>query len=360
MTVEPGESYDNGVGVGFSGIGRRAGWSPRMHPSGRTFHATVSALGGESYGVPFFDVAGEYAALVRQSRGAGLPALLPDVLGAAVQVRDGGGPGVDLDLLVSTSVGRAPLLRHLPAPRWRITSPYTSMAGYGTRHGRRYFALLPDRRGVRIGADLDAVLVDGRARFLLAIAYRFGGWRVIGHLVLGSPVPAAIDDRLAFDPFASGIEGLRTRGLLWRARKSAYLGSRERRSGAAGARRGRLSPAERRTALAAPAPADGFISRRVQVRGWDLHLRERDTGEAATPCILLHGLACSHRYLMPTARRLGARPVYVPDLPGFGLSDKPSVVLDVGEHAEVVAALIGCPRPQALCATSTTHRHACD
>jgi pimeloyl-ACP methyl ester carboxylesterase len=43
---------------------------------------------------------------------------------------------------------------------------------------------------------------------------------------------------------------------------------------------------------------------------------------------------------MPTARWLGARTVYVPDLPGFGLSDKPSVALDVVGHAEVIAAML--------------------
>jgi pimeloyl-ACP methyl ester carboxylesterase len=62
--------------------------------------------------------------------------------------------------------------------------------------------------------------------------------------------------------------------------------------------------------------------------------------ETATPCVLLHGLAVSHRYLMPTARLLGSRSVYVPDLAGFGLSDKPSTVLDVGGHAAIIAALL--------------------
>ncbi len=61
---------------------------------------------------------------------------------------------------------------------------------------------------------------------------------------------------------------------------------------------------------------------------------------SATPCVLLHGLAVSHRYLMPTARLLGSRSVYVPDLAGFGLSDKPAAVLDVSGHADTVAALL--------------------
>lgn len=131
-----------------------------------------------------------------------------------------------------------------------------------------------------------------------------------------------------------------TLGRVFRGHAAVRDDHRAVHPGDAGAPRGRLGPAERRTALAAPAPADGFVSRRVRVLGLDLHLRERVTGDVAMPCVLLHGLACSHRYLMPTARRLGARPVYVPDLPGFGLSDKPSAALDVDEHAVVVAALL--------------------
>ncbi|GAB3973700.1 alpha/beta fold hydrolase [Plantactinospora veratri] len=70
-----------------------------------------------------------------------------------------------------------------------------------------------------------------------------------------------------------------------------------------------------------------------------MHVRQRITADAATPCVLLHGLAVSHRYLMPTALCLGGRSVYVPDLFGFGLSDKPPAVLDVGQHAETIATL---------------------
>jgi pimeloyl-ACP methyl ester carboxylesterase len=67
-------------------------------------------------------------------------------------------------------------------------------------------------------------------------------------------------------------------------------------------------------------------------------VRERHGGSAAAPVVLIHGLAVSHRYLMPTARALhGRRAVYVPDLPGFGLSGKPDDVLDVYGHADVLA-----------------------
>jgi len=52
--------------------------------------------------------------------------------------------------------------------------------------------------------------------------------------------------------------------------------------------------------------------------------------------VLVHGLAVSHRYLTPTAARL-RRPVAIPDLAGFGLSDKPVRVLRVPDHARVLA-----------------------
>ncbi len=55
--------------------------------------------------------------------------------------------------------------------------------------------------------------------------------------------------------------------------------------------------------------------------------------------VLVHGLAVSHRYLMPLAARLAGRhPVHVVDLPGFGYSGDPGRVLDVAEHAEHLAA----------------------
>ncbi|MEV4456576.1 alpha/beta fold hydrolase [Microbispora sp. NPDC049633] len=54
--------------------------------------------------------------------------------------------------------------------------------------------------------------------------------------------------------------------------------------------------------------------------------------------VLVHGLAVSHRYMMPLAVRLAARhPVRVVDLPGFGLSGKPARTLDLPEMADRLA-----------------------
>jgi pimeloyl-ACP methyl ester carboxylesterase len=83
----------------------------------------------------------------------------------------------------------------------------------------------------------------------------------------------------------------------------------------------------------------GFQSRWRTVRGIAIHdrrplARANDT----TPVVLIHGLAVSHRYLMPLAARLaGHHPVHVVDLPGFGLSGDPGRVLNVTEHADHLA-----------------------
>jgi pimeloyl-ACP methyl ester carboxylesterase len=55
--------------------------------------------------------------------------------------------------------------------------------------------------------------------------------------------------------------------------------------------------------------------------------------------ILVHGLGLSHRYMIPIAARLApVYRVYIPDLPGFGDSGKPSRVLDVPGLADALAA----------------------
>jgi 2-hydroxy-6-oxonona-2,4-dienedioate hydrolase len=63
------------------------------------------------------------------------------------------------------------------------------------------------------------------------------------------------------------------------------------------------------------------------------------TPSAGPPVVLVHGIGVSGRYLLPTAVRLAASvPVYVPDLPGFGLSTKPAHALTVRELADVLTA----------------------
>jgi pimeloyl-ACP methyl ester carboxylesterase len=111
-------------------------------------------------------------------------------------------------------------------------------------------------------------------------------------------------------------------------------------------RPGRLSRSERLLCLAAPEPAAGLVSRWTTVDQLRTHHREnanRDAGaRAGVPVVLVHGLAVSHRYLVPTALPLARRhPVYLPDLPGFGLTDRPARAYGVAEHARHLDRWLG-------------------
>lgn len=64
----------------------------------------------------------------------------------------------------------------------------------------------------------------------------------------------------------------------------------------------------------------------------------RAPGVGRPSLVLVHGLGCSSCYMIPAARRLaGSFDVFVPDLPGFGLSEKPPKMLTIGEHAGALA-----------------------
>ena len=55
--------------------------------------------------------------------------------------------------------------------------------------------------------------------------------------------------------------------------------------------------------------------------------------------VLVHGLTVSGNYLLPTAVELMRDfTVYIPDLPGFGQSEKPQQVLGIAELAEALKA----------------------
>ena len=59
------------------------------------------------------------------------------------------------------------------------------------------------------------------------------------------------------------------------------------------------------------------------------------------PILLLHGLGVSGRYFMPLARLLAERRhVIVPDLPGWGRSERPPRPLGVGGAADVLGAFL--------------------
>ncbi|MFI7599369.1 alpha/beta fold hydrolase [Actinoplanes sp. NPDC049681] len=98
-------------------------------------------------------------------------------------------------------------------------------------------------------------------------------------------------------------------------------------------------------ALSAPRPRRGWVSHWSTIGRVRMHVRVPADPMAGLPVVMLHGLAVSHRYLMPTADALADRhPVLVPDLPGFGLSTKPPVAFDVPRHARFLSAWLDAHR----------------
>ncbi|SBT37129.1 alpha/beta fold hydrolase [Micromonospora auratinigra] len=114
---------------------------------------------------------------------------------------------------------------------------------------------------------------------------------------------------------------------------------------------GRFRAAELRLALAAPRPAAGLTSEFRLVDGLRTHTRRSAGPGVGEPAVVLvHGLAVSHRYLTPLAVALAdTHPVYVPDLPGFGLSERPGTAYDVSRHAAHLAAWLAAYRPGPVC-----------
>ncbi len=85
-----------------------------------------------------------------------------------------------------------------------------------------------------------------------------------------------------------------------------------------------------------------FHSFRTAVGGLSVYARSATPPAAAVgrlPVVLVHGYGISGRYMIPIARRLAADfPVFIPDLPGHGRSEKPAETLDIPELAQALRA----------------------
>lgn len=182
-----------------------------LHPDGVAFEARLTVSGGD-HGAPLLDVPGEHRAIVRLSRGVGLPKPLPDVLGLAVRILDAHGPRRHQDLLVVTSVD-APLLHHLILPG--ALGPY----------GQSYSSVLPYRVGERLrlfGA------LPRRPDFDLATAPLSGRWTPFARLQLGERLSQEASFALAFNVWNCG-GGIRPTGPFQGIRDPAYRGSQSAR-----------------------------------------------------------------------------------------------------------------------------------
>jgi len=199
-----------------------------FHPDGVAFHATLQVTGA-SHGARLLDEAGTHDAVVRLSRGAGLPASLPDVLGLALRVPEAHGPGRDQDLLLVTS-GSRPVLRHALVPvrsfaheRWSSLVPYrvggrTVVFGARRLHGDEPDAVTLE--DLRHGATPPS--------FALELAEPRGDWEQVGVIRLHAPLPDDEGRALRFDPSHAG-GGIEPVGVVQAVRRLAYRASQAAR-----------------------------------------------------------------------------------------------------------------------------------
>jgi hypothetical protein len=203
-----------------------------LHPAGATFAGTFTVTPRTSYGVPLLDEPGEYRALVRLSKATSTPPGWPDVLGLAWRVVDAGGPGVPLDIALS-STGRAVLARHLLIPRRDFAAAtYTSLLPYRVGDKNRYLAAIPEQARPSIAVDTASLPVAVAARpFVLSVmvADLTGPWRPVATLRLEQPS----DEDPSFDVVSNALTGLAPAGWLNRLRGPAYRGSQLGRVAAA-------------------------------------------------------------------------------------------------------------------------------
>lgn len=90
----------------------------------------------------------------------------------------------------------------------------------------------------------------------------------------------------------------------------------------------------------AQADADGWTEDRLTVDGRGVFYRRGPTRDGV-PLVHVHGFAISGSYLMPTARRLADHGTgVVPDLPGYGRSERPPRTLGIVDLARSLEGVL--------------------
>ncbi len=214
-------------------LGTLARWrsGKPMHPRGVVLDAVLERSGGpQGWGVRWLEEPAREPAVVRLSRGVGLPAPLPDVLGLAVRLPDGDRP---VDLLLSTA-GNGRWTRFLPVPRVDAATTYSSIMGYRSTAGTLRLAAVPDGpTGVESDpGPITAAVAERGMAFRLLVARGAGDWVPFARLVLTAPV-AERDPDLRFDAVRNPPPGLLADGPMARFRAPAYAAAREGRTAAA-------------------------------------------------------------------------------------------------------------------------------
>ena len=190
--------------------------------------------------VPLFQAGTTRWALLRFSRGAGLPAPLPDALGVAIKLPDAHGPGIHQDLLLTSSADR-PLLRRLLFPaRSFVRGAFSTALPYDLGGERVVLLLVPVPTDVQRSADGGGHRTDGGAlaelraaaanglEFELRIARSLGRSQPLATVMAGASLSAEQTEALRFNPWTTG-PGIRPSGWLNLLRDAAYRASQRGR-----------------------------------------------------------------------------------------------------------------------------------
>jgi hypothetical protein len=201
-----------------------------LHPVGLGYHASLEITPGARRwdGARLLVPGARYDALVRFSRGGGLPEPLPDALGVAVRLPDAYGPGRDQDFLVTSSAD-LPLARRLLFPvRSFLHHSFSSALPYRVAD-REVVTVLrpPPGRWPRTGralTDLASAAASGQLVYELRLAGSLGRSRTVGLLTVGDPLGPAATEALRFNPWTTG-EDIVPAGRLNRLRRPSYASS---------------------------------------------------------------------------------------------------------------------------------------
>jgi hypothetical protein len=198
-----------------------------FHPVGVAFHGIATTTSGAPRGLP----SGEWPAVVRFSRGAGLPEPLPDLLGIGVRLEGAADLGRPFDLLM-TSTGSGRLTRHVLRPARTFGSGRAStLLPYAGPDGSVVLSVRVTDGQVGGLADVRRRCGDPTGDGLtleLSRSDAGGGWVPFGQVHVRGLLDEADERALDLDPFHTGPD-LVPSGLLNRLRRPAYGGSREGR-----------------------------------------------------------------------------------------------------------------------------------
>ena len=205
-----------------------------LHPVGVGYHACLEITPGARRwaGARLLVPGTRHDAVVRFSRGGGLPEPLPDALGVAIRLPDAYGPGRAQDFLVTSSADR-PLARRLLFPgRSFLHRSFSSALPYRV-DGQVVVTVLrpPPGRWPRTGralADLSSAAAAGELVFELRLAGSLGRSRTVGLLAVGDPLDPSATEALRFNPWTTGQDIVPV-GRLNRLRRPSYASSQQGR-----------------------------------------------------------------------------------------------------------------------------------